>query len=105
MDVITGPIGVLAGTILQLFQMYNPILVLCGMTFSVGMFFLVLSFLRTLWSAHVTIRLGPITLVVAAVVISWLQLSDGARGMLGEWIKMTPRELYYMLNGNSTSKL
>jgi hypothetical protein len=97
MDVVTGAIGAVAGTVLQLFQMYNPVLVICGATFAVGMFFLVLSFLRTLWSAHVTIRLGPITLVVVAVVVSWLQLSDGARGKLGEWIKMTPSELYAIL--------
>jgi len=100
---VVEAMGTTITSIFHLFQAYNPVIVLCILTFSLGMLFLAFSFLRTLWSAHVTIRLGPIALVVIAVIVAWFQLSDGAREMLGELIKMTPRELYSIMNGNSTS--
>ena len=105
MDTVVEAIANTVSFVFHFLQTHNPILVICSLMFSLGIFFLVLSFFRTLWSAHVTIRLGPIALVVMAVVIAWLELPDGTREMLGEWIKMTPSELYAMMNGNSTSKL
>lgn len=71
---------------------YNPILVLSGLVFLGGLFFLVLSFAHTLWNTHVTLKLGPILMITTALVAIWWNLPQVARGILAKWIERTPEE-------------
>lgn len=94
MDVLGEGIRDILTSIFLLVQAHNPILMLCGIAFCIGLLFFVLSFLQALWNVHITIRLGPITLIFLAIMIAWLEMSDGAREALAEWIRKPPKEWY-----------
>jgi hypothetical protein len=97
MDIVVEAIQTSLTSCFYLFQTYNPFLVISGVSFSIGLAFIVLSFARSLWNAHVTIRLGPIMMIGLAAVMAWWSLSDKARGILAEWVQRTPEQWHEML--------
>ena len=66
---------------------HNPGLIISVCLLTLGILFVLWSWVGTFWNLELTCRAGPIVMIVLAVVIGWTHMPREARESVSEWLR------------------
>lgn len=69
-----------------------PALIISVALLTLGFLFILWSWMGTLWNVELSCRIGPIAMILVAVVIGWTHLPQEAREGVVEWIRTSGGE-------------